>query len=239
MNPGTTRELIEQRLQLHSTDERLGRHVTKTRLLPMIAAMVMVTMATTTTAAAAPPAEFDDPEYIVLYADVNINRSVFVNITARDFCEWLDVAEPFFEWLEGGMQGPPPLDPGPIPAIERVPVRVIENGHGVNIQADQSDLYVEIWEFDEDPSPLAGPCIDIQVQLDDPDSEPWATGTVREKLNASKSFGDKVTGTITTTADDVTYQYSTTYHINEMCNVDRATGVPNCLADHSKLTPAR
>jgi hypothetical protein len=170
--------------------------------------------------AAAPPEVFE-AEVISLFPDLDNERSVFVNITARDFCDW--VGDGFF---------------GPPPAQKLIEVREIETGQGALIsQFDDSDVYIELWEFDDsvdpnDPTTLIGPCADIQDQLDDPEAAPWAVGTLDKfkgtdnDLFASgtraNAFGDQGRGVVT--ADGGTdYSYSWHRHVTVTPNGEVAT----------------
>ena len=177
-------------------------------------------------AGAAPPDRFEVDDFIVLYPDLDINRSVFINITARDFCDW----------LAGGPAGPPP-------AIDPVPVKVIETGKGALVTSvDAKDLNIEMWEFDEDPSPLIGPCEDIQQQLDDPEAMPWAAGTARYTAHDNdffrtetrgNSFGDKVSADLTDRYGNH-HSYHHVFHLNWRCN-QPDFAPPICLVERSKL----
>jgi hypothetical protein len=222
---------------------------------------------------AAPPEEFVFDEYALLFPDTNINRSVFVNITARDFCNWEAEAAPFFEWLDalflyeefgedyqafldaGGDPDefpiqPPPVDPGPPPSDGPPPFPALEPVNGIGVSTgqgavvgriDAKDLYIEMWEFDEDPSPLIGPCEDIQQQLDAGD-DPWATGfaDVKAKTNdfdfsgtRGVAFGDRTTAVVTD-QDGNEYSYRNVFRLNGQCNAPEFAP-PACLVDNSKL----
>lgn len=149
----------------------------------VVPVMVLMVALATVPAAAGPPQQFDEPEFIILYPDLNTERSVFINITAGDFCEWLEGAEPFFAWLDalflyeeylafldaGGDPddffvqpppedpGPPPPEPGPLPA--RDPVTITENHVKISerdvfgVGSVDQDLYIEMWEFDAGVDP--------------------------------------------------------------------------------------
>jgi hypothetical protein len=191
--------------------------------LALIAAVLVVIPAGS--ASASPPDEFDDPNFIVLFADVNIEKSVFINITARDFCDW--------------MAGPPT---GPPPAMDPVTIKVKATGNEKDVgKVDQPGLYVEMWEFDpsvdpDDPTTLIGPCEDIQDQLDDPGAQPWATGSVRYQANFNGAFGDRTRGEVTETEGGTAYSYRNTFHINDRCHFDPEAGTPpSCLVDNSKI----
>ena len=213
---------------------------------------------------AAPPEEAVFDDYIVLFPDTNINRSVFINITAKGFCKW---NAPFDVWLEalflyeeyeaflgdGGQPDdfriqPPPVDPGPPPDLGPPPAidPVIgiggPTGKGAVVgRIDAKDLHIEMWEFDEDPSPLIGPCEDIQEQLD-AGEDPWATGSADLKAKSNDvefsgtrgvAFGDRTTAVVTD-QDGNEYSYRNVFRLNDQCNgPDFAP--PACLVDNSKL----
>ena len=158
--------------------------------------------------------------------DLTINKSVFINITARDFCDWLDT-EP---------SGPPP-------AIDPVTGTGVSTGQGAIVgKLDAEDLYIEVWNFDEEPSPLVGPCEDIQDQLSDPDAEPWATGTADFKAKTNDfvstgtrgvSFGDRTTALLMD-QDGNSYDYRNVFRLNEQCAAPEFEP-PSCLVDNSQL----
>jgi hypothetical protein len=196
------------------------------RKLFIAVAAAAITAVPASSTSAGPPQEVVLDDYIVLFPDVNINRAVFINITARDFCDWLD----------GGQNGPPP-------AIDPVPARAVSTGQGAIVGAiDVQDLYIEIWEFDDDPPPLVGPCEDLQDQLGDPDAEPWATGTAGLKAKTNDffgsgtrgiSFGDRTTAHVTD-QDGNTYGYRNVFRLNEQCNAPEFEPA-SCLVDNSQL----
>ncbi len=236
----------------------------------LISVLVLVGFAAvpSSPASAAPPEEVQFDDYIVLFPDLNINKSVFINITARDFCEWDAVATPFFEWLdalflwldyqeflEGGGDpgdfpvqppptdpGPPPPDPGPPPAIDPVFGVGVSTGQGAIVgRIDAEDLHIEMWNFDEDPSPLIGPCQDIQQQLDS-GGEPWATGLADFKAKSNDveftgtrgvAFGDRTTAHVVDQEGNE-YSYRNVFRLNEQCHAPEFAP-PACLVDNSKL----
>lgn len=195
------------------------------KLFIAVAAAAVIAVPASGTSAG-PPEEQVWDDYIVLFPDLNINKSVFINITARDFCDWL--------------AGPPT---GPPPAIDLVTARGVSTGQGAIVgKIDAEDLYIEIWDFDENPSPLVGPCEDIQQQLDDPDAEPWATGTADFKAKTNDafgsgtrgiSFGDRTTAHVTD-QDGNSYRYRNVFRLNEQCNAPEFAP-PSCLVDNSQL----
>lgn len=154
-----------------------------------------------------------------------VNRSVFINITARAFCGW----------LAGGPGGPPP-------AIEPVVGIGVETGQGAVVGRIDAELHIEIWEFDQDPSPLIGPCEDIQQQLNDPEARPWASGVARymakdnDVTNSgarAKAFGDRTTAVVTD-HDGNTWSYRNVFRLNFSCNAPEFAA-PSCLVDNSKF----
>lgn len=195
------------------------------KLFIAVAAAAVIAVPASSTSAG-PPQEVVLDDYIVLFPDVNINRAVFINITARDFCDWLD----------GGPVGPPP-------AIDPVTARAVSTGQGAIVGAiDVQDLYIEMWEFDDNPPPLVGACEDLQDQLADPDAEPWATGTADLKAKTNDffgsgtrgiSFGDRTTAHVTD-QDGNTYRYRNVFRLNEQCNAPEFEP-PSCLVDNSQL----
>jgi hypothetical protein len=195
----------------------------KKMLMAMVVGALMVTV-TAVPAGAGPPEEIPIDDYIVLFPDTNINRSVFINITAEAFCGW----------LAGGPTGPPP-------AIEVVDGTLNVTGSGDAVAGIDANLYIEMWQFDEDPSPLIGPCEDIQQQLDN-GTGPWATGTARHKAKTnnffgsdsrSETFGDRTTAVLTD-QDGNTWHYRNLFHLNFSCNFpDEAP--PSCLVEKSSL----
>lgn len=192
------------------------------RKLLIAAAAVAAIAVPASSTSAEPPEEQVWDDFIYLFPDLNINRSVFINITARDFCDWLA---------------------GPPPAIDLVTARGVSTGQGAIVsKIDAEDLHIEMWEFDENPSPLVGPCEDIQQQLDDPDAEPWATGTADFKAKTNDafgsgtrgiSFGERVTAHVTD-QDGNSYSYRNVFRLNEQCNAPEFAP-PSCLVDNSQL----
>ena len=177
-----------------------------------------------TTAAAGNPSEVEVSDFILLFPDTNEGVSVFINISAREFCDW--IAAP---------SGPPP-------AREVVTAQLKETGQGALVgRLRATDLYIEMWRFDEDPSPLIGPCEDIAKQLADPDAEPFAVGTATYHANDNdfavsgtrgNAFGDRGSAALTG-QDGTEYAYTWRFHINDRCHVD--AGPPACLVESSSL----
>lgn len=198
----------------------------KKTLIAAVSAIALVLPAVT--ASAQPPEETVVEDFIVLYPDLEYNLSVFINITARDFCDWVP-------------DGPEPPT-GPPPAIDTVTSIGIETGKGAIVtKLDADDLYIEMWDLGED-SPLIGPCEDIQDQLDDPDAEPWASGTASFKAKDNdffgtgtrgNAFGDRITAVITD-QDGNNYDYTSLFRINSKCHAPEFEA-PSCLVEKSRL----
>lgn len=175
--------------------------------------------------AAENPHEVVLTDWIGLFPDTEAGVSVFLNITARDFCDWVT--------------GPP----GPPPAIDPVIAQGQLTGQGAFVGMFNTDVHIEIWAFDEDPSPLIGPCEDIAEQLADPEAEPLATGTANwhgvdndlgDSGTRANAFGDSVRAMVTD-QDGNDWRYSHRFHINTRCNAPEMAP-PSCLILHSSLT---
>lgn len=176
------------------------------------------------TAGAGNPSEIEVSDFILLFPDPTENVSVFVNITAREFCDW--IAAPA----------------GPPPAHEVVTAQLKETGKGALVgHLRATDLYVEMWHLDEDPSPLLGACEDIALQLADPDAEPFAVGTATYHANdndfdvsgtRTNAFGDRGSAQLVG-QDGTEYSYTWLFHLNDRCHVD--AGPPACLVERSSL----
>lgn len=182
---------------------------------------------TWSSASAENPNRFEANDRITLFPDVENGLSVWVNTTARDFCNW--------------QSGPPT---GPPPAIDTVVLLGKETGKGAVVGRFSTDVYIEVRRFDEDPSPLIGPCEDIAEQLADPDAEPFATGTANWKGNDNdvfgsetrgNSFGDGIKAVVTDSAGN-DYRYTSTFHVNNRCHAPEFAP-PACLRDAGTLTP--
>ncbi len=171
-------------------------------------------------ASAGPPEDIDIHDYFVLFPDTNINRSVFINMTAEAFCGWDQMSPP--------------------PVLESVVGRLNVTGSGAAVASIDTDLYIELWEFDEG-APLIGPCEDIQEQLDD-GSGPWASGVARWKAKTnnlfdsdsrSNTFGDRTNAALTD-QDGNSWSYRNVFRLNFSCSFPEAAP-PTCLVDNSKL----
>ena len=193
------------------------------KTLVAVAAAVAVALPGTA-ASAQPPQEVVFDDFIVLFPDSTLNKSVFINITARDFCEWLEAPS------------------GPPPAIDLVTGRETMTGKGAVVgKIDAEDLYIEMWNLGEE-GPQEGPCEDIQDQLDDPTAQPWATGTASFKAKDNdifgtgtrgNAFGDRTTAQLTG-SDGEAYSYSSIFRLNDRCTAPEF-GPPSCLVEKSKL----
>jgi hypothetical protein len=175
---------------------------------------------------AAPPEDVTLTDYFLIFADLNVNRSVFVNITAVDLCEW----------AAGGFVGPPPVVDDDIAAVANLTGKGALVGHG-----EFEDLHIELWEFDDEPPALLGPCEDIAEQLE-AGTGPWATGSadVRVKTNdffgsgtRTAAFGDRTTA-IVTDEDGNDHAYRNVFRLNSSCH-SGLSAPPSCLVDHSQL----
>ena len=194
----------------------------KTLVAVAAAAALAVPVAT---ANAQPPEETVVDDLFAVYPDFENGKSVFINITARDFCDWLDT----------GPSGPPP-------AIDEVATRGVTTGKGAIVTGfEAQDLYIEMWDISDVAEPV-GPCEDIQDQLDDPEAEPWATGSadMRFKDNdffytetRGNAFGDRTKAVVTDQGGN-TYSYRNTFRLNYQCN-EPEDGPPSCLVDNSQL----
>lgn len=242
------------------------------RIIVALCSALLLLGATATSSSpvgATPPQEAVFEDFIVLFPDLDVNKSVFINITARDFCDWLAEAEPFFIWeeafflyqeyqafLEAGGDpedffvqppptdpGPPPDFPGPPPAIDPVVGIGVGTGQGAIVGRIDQELYIEMWNFDEDPSPLVGPCEDIAQQLES-GAAPWATGTARFNAKSNdvdqsgtrgRAFGDRTTAQVFD-QDGNEYSYRNVFRLNDQCKAPEFAP-PTCLVDNSKLQP--
>jgi len=202
----------------------MNKKLKLTMNIAIAAGLAATTMLPGSSATASPPSEAVFDDYIVLFPDVNVNRSVFINITAESFCDWL--------------AGPPE---GPPPAIDPVVGVGVGTGQGAVVGHIDADLYIELWQFDEDPSPLVGPCEDIQEQLD-AGTGPWATGIARHRAKGNDvfgsgtrgvSFGDRTTAELTD-ADGNEWVYRNVFRGNEQCH-QPLDGPPACIVDVSSL----
>ena len=193
-------------------------------MVSVAASLVVVSGIGSATVTAENPNQVEVSDFILLFPDPHEGVSVFVNISAREFCDW--IAAPA----------------GPPPARAIVTAQVKETGQGALVaQLKASDLYIEMWQFDEDPSPLIGPCEDIAEQLADPDAQPFAVGTtsfhghnndLEESETRGTAFGDRGSAALTG-QDGTEYSYSWRFHLNHRCHVD--AGPPACLVESSSL----
>ncbi len=93
------------------------------------------------TASAGPPEDFDVPDLIQLFLDADEGKSVWINITAPDFCLW----------ALGGFMGPAPV------VDDAVPAKLNFNGQGDKYFAPSvkvDGLYVEVWNLDNPDGPV-------------------------------------------------------------------------------------
>jgi hypothetical protein len=194
----------------------------------LLSAAAAIALAVPATAAyAQPPEETVANDLISVYLDFENGKSVFINITARDFCDWLP-------------EGPEPPS-GPPPVLEPVVTRGVTTGKGAIVTGfEAQDLYIELWDISGITEPI-GPCEDIQDQLD-AGGKPWATGTadVRFKDNdffytetRGNAFGDR-TKAMVTDQEGNTYSYRNVFRVNQQCNAPE-DGPPACLVDNFQL----
>ncbi len=195
----------------------------------LVAAAAAVALTVPAAAAfAQPPEETVVDDLFVIYPDFENGKSIFINITARDFCEWVP-------------DGPePPSEPPPV--VEPVATRGVTTGKGaIVVGFEAKDLYIEMWDISDVDEPM-GPCQDIQDQLEDPEAGPWATGTadMRFKDNdffytetRGNSFGDS-TRAVVTDQEGNTYSFRNTFRLNDRCNAPE-DGPPSCLVDKFQL----
>jgi hypothetical protein len=185
----------------------------------------VVVFVPTTMASADPPVEEVWTDYFVLFPDVNVDKSVFINITARDFCDW----------LETGPVGPPPV------LDDAVVARGVPTTNGAVVGRIDAELYIELWNFDDPSADLVGPCEDIQQQLDNGD-DPFATGIAQFKAKTNDAFesdsrgitfGDR-TSAVLVGQDGTDYHYKNVFRLTEQCNVPDMD-FPSCYVDKSLL----
>lgn len=186
--------------------------------------LAAATMGAPATATAENPNTVELTDWFALFPDTGNGLSVFVNITARDFCDWV--------------AGPP----GPPPVIAPITAQVKETGQGALVGRFSADVYIEVWRFDENPSPLVGPCEDIAVQLADPDAEPFAWGTAAWQGNDNDVFGTGTRGNAfgdrgradLVDPDGTEWDYSWLFHVNSQCAAPG--GWPSCLVERARLS---
>ena len=111
----------------------------------LVAAVAAVALAVpATTAFAQPPEETVVDDLFLIYPDFENGKSVFINITARDFCDWVP-------------EGPEPPS-GPPPVLEPVATRGVTTGKGaIVVGFEAKDLYIEMWDISGVAEPI-GPC---------------------------------------------------------------------------------
>ncbi len=166
------------------------------------------------TASAGPPEDFDVPDLIQLFLDADEGKSVWINITAPDFCLW----------ALGGFMGPAPV------VDDAVPAKLNFIGQGDKYFAPSvkvDGLYVEVWNLDNPDGPFLGPCEDILGQLI-AGTPPWATGTTSINARSNNfefpppqpravSGGFSGTALLDATGSQDSYRYHFNSHSNDRC----------------------
>ncbi len=167
-------------------------------------------------ASAGPPVEVPAGDYFDLFLDADEGKSVWINITAPDFCLW----------ALGGFVGPAPVVDDEIPAT----LNFAGNDGPAVASIKAAGIYVEVWNLDNPDGPFEGPCVDILDQLL-AGSDPWATGTTSLNARTNNLFfepdGDYARGLSTgiagtahleTTDGGDSYRYQFTLHYNSHCD---------------------
>jgi hypothetical protein len=190
----------------------------------MTTAVSLVALSGGASAGAANPNEFEVSDISIRIPDVENGFVVFVNVTARDWCAW-----------SAAPAGPPP-------AIEPVTVRGKSTGQGSFVGAYESELPVEIWQFDDAAPQLLDPCDDIADQLADPDTEPFAVGSGLVRTHVADPFMVAPSATVTSTRLDAVledqhgrlHDYAWRRSTNDRCGAD---GLDPCTVETADLTP--
>lgn len=153
-------------------------------------------------AVAQAPDRVEEPIFL-LTLDVKHDKAVFWNITRDHFCEW----------VEGGFEGPPPVQ-------SLVDAQIKETGQGALVARFDATSDLELWDLD-DPANPQDPCSDTDGQ-----PGPWAQGVAKVSVNDNdldvsgtrrNSFGDTGTGKVTD-ATGGAWHYSWTFRAH--CSVD-------------------
>lgn len=164
-------------------------------------------------ASAGPPEDVVATDYINLFLDADEGKSVWINITAPDFCGW----------ALGGFVGPPPVVDDAIPAR----LNFTADGGAAVASIKTDGVYMEVWNLDNPDGPFVGACEDILDQLI-AESDPWATGTTSVNGRTNNLFfpndyargvSDGVAGKalLETTEGGDSYRYQYTLHGNSHC----------------------
>lgn len=163
-------------------------------------------------ASAGPPEDVVTSEYFNLFLDADEGKSVWVNITAHDFCLWA-----LF-----GFEGPPPVVDDEIPATLN-----FGGNDGAAVASIKTDgVYMEVWNLDNPEGPFIGACEDILEQLL-AEGDPWAVGETSVNARTNNLFfpndyargvseGASGTAMLETDGGD-SYRYQYTLHGNSNC----------------------
>ncbi|MFW2381673.1 MAG: hypothetical protein ACN4GZ_07945 [Acidimicrobiales bacterium] len=165
-------------------------------------------------ASAGPPEDSVVSDYINLFLDADEGKSVWINITALDFCLW----------ARDGFQGPPPVVDDDVPGT----LNFTADGGAAVASIKTGGLYIEVWNLDNPEGPFLGACEDILEQLL-AGSRPWATGTTSINARTNNLFfpndyargvsgGFKGTALLETTEGGDSYRYQFTSHGNSKCD---------------------
>lgn len=175
------------------------------------------------------------------FPDLENELVAFINTDRASYCtpEVIAFEYAIFDWLIGGMVGPPPPEPVFPDGDELVTVRFKETGKGaLVIHIDEDDLAMELWAMDSPENrPFVGPCTDT-----DDDGAFFASGTTSFKNNDNDLFGSGSRGNAfgrrgtasVTDADGTEYSYTWRFHLNSRCYTPE-DGPPACLIDTAKL----
>lgn len=152
------------------------------RLVAVLAALLVITIAAPAQADDQPGEVFEEPIWL-MWPDVENGVAVFWNITRDGFCAW----------EAGGFEGPPPV-------IELIPARGLFLESGRLLGSWHATRPLELWTLDDDVPPLIGPCEDT----DDQDG-PWASGSAYAEAHdddvfsshlRTNTFGDRGSGVV-------------------------------------------
>lgn len=166
-------------------------------------------------ASAGPPVEVPAGDYFDLFLDVDEGTSLWINITAPDFCGW----------ALGGFMGPAPVVDDALPATLN-----FTGNDGPAVASIKTDgVYMEVWNLDNPDGPYVGACEDILDQLL-AGSDPWATGTTSINARTNNLFFDPSsdeprglstglagTAMLDTTDGGDSYRYQFATHFNTHC----------------------
>jgi len=166
-------------------------------------------------ASAGPPQQVVVPDFIQLFLDADEGKSVWINITAPDFCLW----------ALGGFAGPAPVVDDAVPATLNF---TGQNDEATVASIKTDGLYVEVWNLDNPDGPFEGPCEDILDQLL-AGSDPWATGTTSLNARTNNLFfpnaeprqlstGTSGTAQLDSTSGGESYRYHFSSHFNTHCS---------------------